>query len=175
MRTSTTIFTKKIWIHHFGKFTSIWNFVHCQYCTVPQLLCCIILHCNANVVTCVVSMKYCLACPQNVKRVLTLGKILRTLSYIKETWLNTTEMFQIKIYDNTNLILIWSHHHFQQNVKVPFCQKYQCWSPKNVLPVCHHRICLWFNTSTWSPEKCVSSIPPTNLFVVRVPFWILVH
>ena len=29
--------------------------------------------------------------------------------------------------DNANLILIWPHRKFQQkNVKVPFCQKYQC-------------------------------------------------
>ena len=40
--------------------------------------------------------------------------------------LNTPEMFQVKIDDIANLILIWSHRHFQQNVKVPFCQKYQC-------------------------------------------------
>ena len=33
-------------------------------------------------------------------------------------------MFQIKIDDNSNLILIWPHHHFQQNVKELFCQKY---------------------------------------------------
>ena len=33
-------------------------------------------------------------------------------------------MFQIKIDDNSNLILIWPHHHFQQNMKELFCQKY---------------------------------------------------
>ena len=58
----TTIFTKKIWMHHFGKFTSIWNCVHCQYCTVSLLLCCIILHSNSSVVTCGAAlMKYCLS------------------------------------------------------------------------------------------------------------------
>ena len=43
-------------------------------------------------------------------------------------------MFQVKIGcelklaaddDNANLILIWPHRHFQQNEKVPFCQKYR--------------------------------------------------
>ena len=53
-------------------------------------------------------------------------------------------MFQIKIDDNTNLILIWPHRHFQQNLKVLFCQKYRWWSPKNALPVCCHQICWWF-------------------------------
>ena len=92
MRTSTTIFTKKIWMYHFGKFTSIWNCVCCQYCTVPPLLCCIILHRNTStsVVTYATSMKYC------------------------------------------------------PSMKVPLCQKYQCWSRKNALPVCCHWICLWF-------------------------------
>ena len=28
--------------------------------------------------------------------------------------------------DNANLILIWPHCYFQQNVKVLFCQKYGC-------------------------------------------------
>ena len=54
-----------------------------------------------------------------------LGKILRTLP-LKETWLNTSKMFQIKIDDNSSLILTWPHRHFQQNVKALFCQKYQC-------------------------------------------------
>ena len=84
------------------------------------------------------------ACPQYIKIVLILCKILRTLSYIKETQLNTPKVFQIKIDDNSNLILIWPHRHFQQNVKVvlpkiPVLKPYQ-----NVLPVCHHWICLWF-------------------------------
>ena len=51
--------------------------------------------------------------------------------HIKETWLNTPEMFQVKTgcelklaaeSDNANLILIWSHCHFKQkNAKVSFC------------------------------------------------------
>ena len=45
---------------------------------------------------------------------------------MKETYLNTPEMFQVKIDDNVNLVLISPHRHFQQNVKVPFCQKYWC-------------------------------------------------
>ena len=54
-------------------------------------------------------------------------------------------MFQVKTccelklaadFDNANLLLIWSHCHFQQkNVKVSFCQKYERWSH-------------------WTPEKC---------------------
>ena len=45
--------------------------------------------------------------------------------------------------DNANLILIWSHCHFlQKNVKMPLCQKYRRWSPKNALLVYRHRICL---------------------------------
>ena len=41
--------------------------------------------------------------------------------------------------DNANLILTWSHCHFlQKNVKMPLCQKYQRWSPKNALLVYRH-------------------------------------
>ena len=47
--------------------------------------------------------------------------------------------------DNANLILVWPRHLFQQkNMKVLYCQNYQCWSPKNALPVYCHRICLQF-------------------------------
>ena len=52
-------FIKRIWMYHFGKFTSFWNCVCHQYCTVPPVLCCIILHCNTSIVlTCAVSLKY---------------------------------------------------------------------------------------------------------------------
>ena len=48
--------------------------------------------------------------------------------------------------DNAHLILIWSHHHFQQkNVKVLFCQKYRRRS-----------------------QKCVTGILSSNLFVLQV-------
>ena len=104
-----------------------------KLCSLPVLYCTttVVLHylapqrqcCNLR---CVDEILFQFACPQNVKIVLILGIILRTLSYIKDTWLNTPEMFQVKLDDNANLILIWSHRHFQQNVKVPCCQKYRC-------------------------------------------------
>ena len=104
-----------------------------KLCSLPVLYCTttVVLHylapqrqcCN---LCCVDEILSQFACPQNVKIVLILSKILRTLSYVKETQLNTAEMFQIKIDDNTNLILIWPNPNFQQNVKVPFCQKYRC-------------------------------------------------
>ena len=53
----------------------------------------------------------------------------------------------------------WGRHFQQKNVKEPFCQKQCCWSPKNALP----------STGTWSPEKYVTGIPSSKLFVVRVP------
>ena len=33
---------------------------------------------------------------------------------------------------------------FHKTWRCCFYQKYRCWSPKNALPVCPHRICLWF-------------------------------
>ena len=79
-------------------------------------------------------------------------------------------MFQIKIDDNTNLTLIWPHRHFQQNLKVLFCQKYRC---DEALKMCYLCAVIGFvcgsSTCTWSPEKCVSGILSTNLFVVAVP------
>ena len=59
-------------------------------------------------------------------------------------------MFQVKIDDNADLI---PHCNFQQNVKVPFCQKYRCWSPRNALLVCRHRICFWFKYRSLEPWK----------------------
>ena len=76
-------------------------------------------------------------------------------------------MFQIKIYHNTNLTLIWPHCHFQQNVKVPFCQKY--W--RQAVKMCYCYAVIGFvcgsSTGTWSPEKCVIGILSTNLYVVK--------
>ena len=107
----------------------------CQYlilCSLPVLYChhcCAVLSCTAMPVCnlcCVDEILSQFVSPQNVKIVLIWGKISRTLSYIKDAQLNIPGMFQIKIDYNTNLILIWPHRHFQKNVKVPFCQKYQC-------------------------------------------------
>ena len=38
-------------IYRFGKFTSVWNCVCWQYCTLPPVLCCIILHCNSSIIS----------------------------------------------------------------------------------------------------------------------------
>ena len=46
MKIAATIFTQKMWMYYFDKFISIWSWVCRQYCTVPTLLCCIILQCN---------------------------------------------------------------------------------------------------------------------------------
>ena len=48
-----------------------------------------------------------------------------SLLYNRYTW----NVWNKKKWDNTNLILIWPHRHFQQKVKWQFCQKYWCWSP----------------------------------------------
>ena len=107
-------------------------------------------------------------------------------------------MFQVKIDDNANLKLIWLHHHFQQNVKVPLCQKYWCWTPKMCYQYTVIRFVCGSSTGTHSPEKCcqytvnkfvcslstvvntgtLSSknlipvyIPSSNLFVVAVNVW----
>ena len=56
--------------------------------------------------------------------VLILGNILKTLSYKRD--IDTHEIFQVKIDHNAKLILVWPHRHFQQNVKVSFCQQYWC-------------------------------------------------
>ena len=85
----------------------------------------------------IVTMVLCLA----------LGKILRFF-HVKETSLNTSEMFQVKKivswiftgskgWHNANLILIWY-------AKVSLSQKYRCWNPMNALPLYRHRFCLQF-------------------------------
>ena len=56
--------------------------------------------------------------------VLILGNILKTLSYKRD--IDTRKIFQVKIDHNAKLILVWPHLHFQQNVKVSFCQQYWC-------------------------------------------------
>ena len=84
MRIPTTIFTQKIWMYHFGKFTNIWNCFCYQYCTVPPLLCCIILHCN-------ITSLYCnLCCTAKILSLVFVSKAL------KQYWLNTPKMIQLK-------------------------------------------------------------------------------
>ena len=41
-------FTKRIWMHRFGKLPSVSNCV-CLYCTAPPVLCSIILQCNTRI------------------------------------------------------------------------------------------------------------------------------
>ena len=137
-------FIERIWMYRFGKFTNIWNFVCRQYCTYHQ--CCAALSCIATPVSyCnyrTVSLRYCRL---NGKTILALGKILKFF-HIKETSLNTSEMFQVKKvvfwivmgskgWHNANLILIWY-------AKVSLSPKYRCWNLTNALPVYRHRFCL---------------------------------
>ena len=78
-------------------------------------------------------------------------------------------MFQIRIDDNTNLILVWLHRHFQQDMKVLFCQN----TGVEALKMRYRYAVIGFicgsSAGTWSPEKCVIGILSTNLFVVAVP------
>ena len=71
---------------------------------------------------------------------------------------------------NANLILIWPHSHIQQ-------KNWRCRFAKNtvveVLKMHYLHTVIKFvcrlSTVSWSPEKYVTSIPPSNLFVVGVP------
>ena len=65
-------------------------------------------------------------------------------------------MFQVKIDDNANLILIWPHRHFHQNVKVPFCQKCRRWSPKNAL--CYGKPSLTYVQNKFVPQSSLCAL-----------------
>ena len=126
------LFTKRIWMYRFGKFTNIWIlFAASIVLTTSVVLHYLALQHQYRIVTIVL----CLA----------LGKILRFF-HIKETSLNTSEMFQVKKvvfwivmgskgWHNANLILIWY-------AKVSLSPKYRCWNLTNALPVYRHRFCL---------------------------------
>ena len=121
----TTIFSKNIWMYPFSNFTSIWNCVCCQYCTVLPV-CCGALSCITT------SMLYYNFTHSHKKR-----KDYGTFPFLRS-------------FGNANLILIWPHHHFQQkNMKVLYWPKYQCWSWYTVIKF------VWSSTtSSWSPEIC---------------------
>ena len=81
-------------------------------------------------------------------------------------------MFQVKTDDNANLILIWAHRHFQQNVKVPFCQKCRRWILKNAL--CSGKPSLTYMQNKFVPQSslcalfnwlCVLFIPLRDYFI----------
>ena len=78
-------------------------------------------------------------------------------------------MFQVKIGNNANLILIWPHRHFQQNLKVPFCQKN---TGVEALKMRYRYPVIGFvcgsSTGNWSPEKCVRPQFVNTLFIVRL-------
>ena len=87
-------------------------------------------------------------------------------SLILKRQLNTTEMFQVKIDNNANLILIWPHDHFQQNVKVLFAKN----TGVETLKMCYWYAVIRFvcgsGSGTWSPQKCATEKLSTNLFLV---------
>ena len=69
--------------------------------------------------------------------------------------------------DNANLILIWPRRHFQQKkVEVPFAKN----TGIKVLKMRYWYAVIKFvcgsSIGTCSPEKCVTDILPSNLFVV---------
>ena len=159
---------QKIWMYHFSNFTSILNYVCCQYFVLPPVRCGA-LSCIATWMLCynvinykVVSLKLvCLWVKQEIFWEKILGNISKTFSYKRETLVNAFEVKtgcvlnwnwqhwkKKKKRNNANLTLIWLHHHFwEKKMKMSFYQKYWCWSPRNAL----------------------LSIPPLILFAVQVP------